>query len=791
MTFTWSQGICREKYKRSEAMETQQLRLRKFDLSKEPNATMNVETYFNGNWDKIDESVRELNETVNSNKCELDRKIQEQGNELGQEIVNKATELQNALSSKSTELDTKIQEETDKINQKLEGANVLPFEMCNQMKSLPSGAKGILSPRIEGMPMMVNETSSLLNTDVKKSYTATAIHDGVKLDLDLEGKKGHIYYGSCEIKSNYDKLYLLLNDSIQQKVEKAKSDGAWHRLSCHIRISDNATCLYTKIQDSNESNWREFDYQSWLVVDLTMMFGSGNEPSKEWCDDNLHYIKDLQMPTKSYRIQSRSKNVFDYNLLQFDDRIKRGKNNELILDKVWAYVTISGHEVSKLLKPNTRYTSQARATILSSSGLTQYDNSVGFSLHNPKIKRSIYMMRARCGVKVGDQVTITGAFTTPDNLKDWNMLAYSQLFAEGDKVDKSVVKIEDISIQEEGKTEKKVDFETSETFFTVPEEHPLTQLPNGTKNYINEKKEYVVKVKKFVLNSETVRPHLVNEKSDETSSLFLINNLGLNKNYNEATPCAFLQGLIYRYTYTDTQKEGYFVGYQGHLYIRLNNEKASTVEAFKSWLDVEEPIFLGELEKGIVLKDGQEGFKAPGDLYAFGEGDFLVNSMRKRTFNGAEDWNYLDTVNKGKRVYLSADKFGDYLDYEKNFSRRNFQCLDYKSHQIVNGDTSITPYSIGWYKSEDRGFIIHLPDANTKWNESVVTRDQIKEYLKKHPISLEYVVADNQHIYPKVKANLPANLGTALDQNTKAISKSNQKILSLEEKLDLLIVLNS
>ena len=48
-----------------------------------------------------------------------------------------------------------------------------------------------------------------------------------------------------------------------------------------------AYIIYTQSEFS-----KEFYTRNPLFVDLTLMFGEGNEPSKEWCDKNLNsYIK--------------------------------------------------------------------------------------------------------------------------------------------------------------------------------------------------------------------------------------------------------------------------------------------------------------------------------------------------------------------------------------------------------------------------------------------------------------------------------------------------------------------
>ncbi|QHI73447.1 hypothetical protein [Aminipila terrae] len=49
------------------------------------------------------------------------------------------------------------------------------------------------------------------------------------------------------------------------------------------------TDFYFLICDNNESNWKEIQAKECIAVNLTRVFGVGNEPTKEWCDEHLSY----------------------------------------------------------------------------------------------------------------------------------------------------------------------------------------------------------------------------------------------------------------------------------------------------------------------------------------------------------------------------------------------------------------------------------------------------------------------------------------------------------------------
>ena len=69
---------------------------------------------------------------------------------------------------------------------------------------------------------------------------------------------------------------------------------SWPRVKKISSLNDTGvhtgTFLTISTKDSlyiESYDWVEFTFKDTMVIDLTLMFGEGNEPSQEWCDKYL------------------------------------------------------------------------------------------------------------------------------------------------------------------------------------------------------------------------------------------------------------------------------------------------------------------------------------------------------------------------------------------------------------------------------------------------------------------------------------------------------------------------
>ena len=106
---------------------------------------------------------------------------------------------------------------------------------------------------------------------------------------------GHNYYYNINILSMVEKLGHN-SEKILEFAHKTVIDGIEYWPKTQFIYSLNATGMYTGIIVSNSEkdhfyiesyDWAEFTFRDYMIIDLTLMFGEGNEPSKEWCDKNL------------------------------------------------------------------------------------------------------------------------------------------------------------------------------------------------------------------------------------------------------------------------------------------------------------------------------------------------------------------------------------------------------------------------------------------------------------------------------------------------------------------------
>ncbi len=147
-------------------------------------------------------------------------------------------------------------------------------------------------------------SNSIVKIDCSKGTSSCGIYQN-PLALSTLNHKYYIYQS---IKSTSPtKFFVLGIESIYTLLAGTLKDNEWHDFSHILTYDENmkkvvdsgayyAYIIYTQSEFS-----KEFYTRNPLFVDLTLMFGEGNEPSKEWCDKNLNsYIKYNIVGTEVY-----------------------------------------------------------------------------------------------------------------------------------------------------------------------------------------------------------------------------------------------------------------------------------------------------------------------------------------------------------------------------------------------------------------------------------------------------------------------------------------------------------
>lgn len=100
---------------------------------------------------------------------------------------------------------------------------------------------------------------------------------------------GHKYYFSGSVKASSSNVKFGLWSNYGGYQISHSGGGQFEKLS-NIGTYVDATMSTQKnifIGDNSPSGWKEVRGKELLLIDLTALFGAGNEPDKAWCDLNI------------------------------------------------------------------------------------------------------------------------------------------------------------------------------------------------------------------------------------------------------------------------------------------------------------------------------------------------------------------------------------------------------------------------------------------------------------------------------------------------------------------------
>lgn len=149
---------------------------------------------------------------------------------------------------------------------------------------------------------IINRTYNTTTKTWSISYTGSNKWFATSITPNVETVK-HLYYGyyesSCsEIGARvefftYNNQTVYFNPVLFHLKDNAYS--YYYRLSDDIdvnKITSYASYLQYNFFPTTTKLSPTYTLKNYMVIDLTLMFGAGNEPSKEWCDKNLNrYIE--------------------------------------------------------------------------------------------------------------------------------------------------------------------------------------------------------------------------------------------------------------------------------------------------------------------------------------------------------------------------------------------------------------------------------------------------------------------------------------------------------------------
>ena len=134
----------------------------------------------------------------------------------------------------------------------------------------------------------LSANDNVLTINLVKSNTSNNI---IKSETNINTVAGHVYYAKLEAKSNSSndfRFYATLAGSPNISTNDLVKDNEWHILSLRGVTGEYSYPFMISCYQPDKNNTVEC--RNIAVYDLTAMFGTGNEPTQEWCDNNLDAV---------------------------------------------------------------------------------------------------------------------------------------------------------------------------------------------------------------------------------------------------------------------------------------------------------------------------------------------------------------------------------------------------------------------------------------------------------------------------------------------------------------------
>ena len=211
-------------------------------------------------------------------------------NQNGKQKIKVKDSLENISESNEINITTIASEETFTIN------NLFPDGSFETENSNDLVIEGDSVKKIEfDTSNYISGSKSLKLTPIIVSTNQWG--SGVSIKI-TNIKEGHVYYASAYCKSSAKCGILAYtsdwnNGGIYWAGEK-NSSSAWVRLSLYANSKVNKDFVSFRLNilppfDINLDNGNPYYFDDIILVDLTEIFGKGNEPNSKWCDENINY----------------------------------------------------------------------------------------------------------------------------------------------------------------------------------------------------------------------------------------------------------------------------------------------------------------------------------------------------------------------------------------------------------------------------------------------------------------------------------------------------------------------
>lgn len=116
--------------------------------------------------------------------------------------------------------------------------------------------------------------------------TATLQYDNISYSLaNPISLRGHKLYVKAKFKADTaNAIRIAISDAITQSYAYHSGSNQFETKSAILAVSMSSNAVYCRIQDTRASGWTKFYADNFICLDLTAIFGEGNEPTAEEMD---------------------------------------------------------------------------------------------------------------------------------------------------------------------------------------------------------------------------------------------------------------------------------------------------------------------------------------------------------------------------------------------------------------------------------------------------------------------------------------------------------------------------
>lgn len=597
--------------------ETTNLKLKKHDNPETNTEKFDIENYLNGNWDKIDKNVGE----VNTNISNINSKNKEQDTNIGQLQENTETS-----SNKIAELEKELKEAQEDFYQNSirgqasgEYIHVEDSSNCRSIIGISGNHEQETSTQNENLLILEDGTQTL-------NGVTMAIKDGIitfngtatastffKIKIKEKLKAGDYYHLAAQVSGSHTKNIALGVVDVEEKTRYSEfNGGGGHSFNL---TNDEYITYRIWVENGNVINNQIYK----------CMISKGTE-SKEW----VKGIPNMPSPDYLSSIVAVGSNVNEFDIDTVKDGFLNEKTGEIISNNSWKC-----SDFIEIL--NKTYTFGWE------SSSDYFQVNVCYYDENKKFLS---------GKSYGFRGTFNNTFEVVSNAK-YMKIAYS-VSVSGELVTREKIKLEKGTVATQWSQHGQGCVKVTKCNKNIM---PILNLGNNykyTENGIKSlKRNDGVEVTRFkVKKGQTIKfgLKLFSRPTQDTSWTIYFDNLGIASFAHLENSSSFDLNKVYEKTYTASE--------DGDIFIKLWGNASSDVFEFQLWAELNTLTdYVQHEEQSYIMPVQQEMLQ--GDYFDF-DNEKEEHKWIKLIFDGTENW--LQSGNTYPTFYISpyeiTSKFG-------------------------------------------------------------------------------------------------------------------------------------